>query len=70
MDPQVVDPGVHILSTDEYELLLGLRGLVIGNSSRLFQWDAEQETFHLGGTADERSVKLTVDGWDGTLLDR
>ena len=70
MDPQVVDPDVQTILTDERELLLALRGLVIGNSSRLFQWDAEQETFHPGGIADEPRVKLTVGGWDTTLLDR
>lgn len=70
MDPQVLDPGVQVVLTNETELLLALRGLVIGTSSRLFHWNADRETFDLGGIIDERQVQLAVDGWDTTLLAR
>ncbi|VDB95185.1 unnamed protein product [Peniophora sp. CBMAI 1063] len=67
MNPQVIDPDACIASTNEIELLQALRGLVIGNSSRLFQWDADQEIFNLGGFSAERDARLVVDGWDATL---
>ncbi|KZV70666.1 hypothetical protein PENSPDRAFT_578992 [Peniophora sp. CONT] len=68
MAPQVVDPDIPVVATDGAELLLALRGLVIGNSSRLFQWHAGQETFDLGGIVDEHQIKFVVDGWDTLLL--
>jgi hypothetical protein len=52
------------------EFFVSIRNILVGNSSSLYQWDIQSETFVLPPTADGKKRFIVVDGKDDVLMQR
>jgi hypothetical protein len=52
------------------EFLASIQNILVGNSSSLYQWDMQSETFVLPPTADGKRKSIVVDGKDDGLMQR
>jgi hypothetical protein len=52
------------------EFFASIQNILVGNSSSLYQWDMQSETFVLPPTADGKRKLIAVDGKDDALMQR
>lgn len=70
VNPRLQDPALHVSHVTTREFFVSIRNILVGNSSSLYQWDIQSETFVLPPTADGKKKFIVVDGKDDTLMQR
>ena len=70
VNPQFQDPACHVSHVTTREFFASIQNILVGNSSSLYQWDMQSETFVLPPTADGKRKLIVVDGKDDALMQR